>query len=82
MGLLPFAHGLAWVPCVLMIFREWLWSPKPACGCSVRGIVGVLVRGVWTGQAMALALGEGAREDIQEGRQTGPASGLIFLHKV
>lgn len=75
-----FSHGLAWVPCALMISKIPLWL---RCEGNRGELIlweahsGVPVRGALPGASEGL--GEGNWEDIQEGTPAGLASRLIFL---
>lgn len=75
-----FSHGLAWVPCALMICKIPLWLRcEGNRGELIRWEAhsGVPVRGALPGASEGL--GEGNWEDIWEGSPAGLASGLIFL---
>lgn len=75
-----FSHGLAWVPCALMISKIPLWlrcegnSGELICW---EAHLGVPVRGALSGAREGL--GDRNWEDIQEGTLAGLASALIFF---
>lgn len=77
-GFLSFPNGRG-SSCRVLVSEISLWLQCEGYGqlVSREASAGVPVRGTGPGTS---GLGEGRYEDIQEGRPTGRASGLIFLH--